>query len=169
MSVAFALGTYSLVSCYWVCGSVAGLCTMLRTGRSWVRFPMRSLKFSIELDLSAAVWPLTEISTRNHFGGKEKTGNLTAICESIALKIWEPQCLTLLWASMACYRDSFALLNCYSSSFLHLLISRTVCPESERRHDNVLPEHIRGGLRKEAIGIVDHRAKSHTRNIINMR
>jgi hypothetical protein len=61
---------------------------MLQTGRSPVRFPMRSLDFSIDLILPAALWPwstqsLTEMSTRNLPGNKEcparKADNLTAI------------------------------------------------------------------------------------------
>jgi hypothetical protein len=44
---------------------------MVQAGRSWGRFPMESLDFSIDLILSAALWPavstqpLTEMSTRN--------------------------------------------------------------------------------------------------------
>jgi hypothetical protein len=37
-------------------GSVDGLGTMLQAGRSRVRFPMKSLDFSIDLILSAALW-----------------------------------------------------------------------------------------------------------------
>jgi hypothetical protein len=48
--------------------------------------------------------PLTEMSTRNLPGGKGqpalKADNLTTICE--------PRRLTALWASTACYRDSFS-------------------------------------------------------------
>jgi hypothetical protein len=33
--------------------------------------------------------------------------HLTAICEAIVHKMWEPRRLTALWASTACYRDSF--------------------------------------------------------------
>jgi hypothetical protein len=55
--------------------------------------------------------PLTEVSTRNLTGGKRrpasKADNLTAICEPIFYKMCEPRFLTTLWASMACYRDSF--------------------------------------------------------------
>jgi hypothetical protein len=55
--------------------------------------------------------PLTEMSTRNLPGGKgwlaRGADNLTAICEPIVYKMWEPWHLTTLWAFMACYRDSF--------------------------------------------------------------
>jgi hypothetical protein len=66
---------------------------MLQAGRSRVLFPMRSLDFSIDLILAAALWPLgsthpvTEMSTRNLSGGKgrpaHKADNLTAICDPI--------------------------------------------------------------------------------------
>jgi hypothetical protein len=54
---------------------------------------------------------LTEISTRNLPGVKgrpaHQADNLTAICEPIVWKMWEPRRLTTLWASTARYRDSF--------------------------------------------------------------
>jgi hypothetical protein len=44
---------------------------------------------------------LTEMSTRNLPGGKRrparKADNLTAICELIVWKMWEPRRLTTLW------------------------------------------------------------------------
>jgi hypothetical protein len=50
-------------------------------------------------------------------GGKgrpvSKSDNLTAIYEPIVEKMWEPQHLTTLWASTACYRDTFILLYYY--------------------------------------------------------
>jgi hypothetical protein len=72
------------------------------------------------------------MSTRNLPGVKgrlaHKADNLTAICELIVWKIWEPQRLTTLWASMADYRDSFTFFFhhntttfCYIYSFIHLL------------------------------------------------
>jgi hypothetical protein len=58
--------------------------------------------------------PQTEMSTRNLPAGKgrpaRKADNLTAICEPIVYKMWEPRILTTLWVSTACYRDSFTFL-----------------------------------------------------------
>jgi hypothetical protein len=72
---------------------------MLQTGRSRVRFALRSTQ------------PLPEMNTRNLAGGRgrpaRKTDNLTAICEPIVWIIWEPRRLSTLWAFMACYRDIF--------------------------------------------------------------
>jgi hypothetical protein len=97
--------------------SVVGLGSMLQAGRSRIRFPVRSLDFTIDLILPAALWPLgstqplTEMSTSNLPGGKgrpaHKADNLTAICELTLWKMWEPRRLTNLWAFRACYRDIF--------------------------------------------------------------
>jgi hypothetical protein len=61
---------------------------------------------------------LTEMSTRNLPGDNgrptRKADNLTAICEPIVRKMWEPRRLTTLRASTACYMDSFTF-------FLHLM------------------------------------------------
>jgi hypothetical protein len=55
--------------------------------------------------------PLREMRTGNLPGGKgrssRKAGNLTAICDPIVYKMWEPLRLAALWASTAYYRDSF--------------------------------------------------------------
>jgi hypothetical protein len=65
---------------------------MLQAGRSGVRILMRSLNFSIDLILPAALalgstQPLTELSTRNLPEGKRRPAhgadNLTVICEPI--------------------------------------------------------------------------------------
>jgi hypothetical protein len=62
-----------------------------------------------------SIRPLTEMSTRNLPGGKwrpaRKAGNLTTICEPIIYKMWEPRRLTTLWASTACYSDTFSFLR----------------------------------------------------------
>jgi hypothetical protein len=58
---------------------------------------------------------LTEMSTRNILGGKGRTArkgdNLTAICEKIFQKMWEPRCLTILWASTAVTRIALPVFN----------------------------------------------------------
>jgi hypothetical protein len=38
-----------------------------------------------------------------------KADNLTAICDPIVSKMWEPRRPTPLWASTAWYRDSFTV------------------------------------------------------------
>jgi hypothetical protein len=47
---------------------------------------------------------LTEMSTRNIPGGEGRPApkaDITAICEPIVYKMWEPQHLTALWVSTA--------------------------------------------------------------------
>jgi hypothetical protein len=58
--------------------------------------------------------PLTDMSLGIFLGVKggrpaRKADSLTAIYEPIVWKMWEPRRLTTLWASTACYRDSFPL------------------------------------------------------------
>jgi hypothetical protein len=91
---------------------------MLQAGRSWVQFLIKSLDFSVDLILPAALWTLgliqslTEMNTRNFPGDKvwlaHKADNLTV--SQLSRKCGEAQHLTNLWASMACYRDSFTFL-----------------------------------------------------------
>jgi hypothetical protein len=55
--------------------------------------------------------PLNRNEYQESSWGKErparKADNLTTICEPIVYKMWEPRCLTTLWAFPACYMDSF--------------------------------------------------------------
>jgi hypothetical protein len=55
--------------------------------------------------------PIIEMNTRNLSWGKglpaRKADNLTATCELTVEKMWEPRHLITLWASTACYKDSF--------------------------------------------------------------
>jgi hypothetical protein len=69
-----------------------------------------------------ALWstqPLTEMSTRELPWGKgqpaRKAGNLTSIFEPTVKKMGERRRLTALWASPACYRDSFISMNVANS------------------------------------------------------
>jgi hypothetical protein len=56
---------------------------------------------------------LTEMIARNLPGGKgwpaHTADDLTGNCEPILQKMWQPRRLTTLWASMACFKDRFAL------------------------------------------------------------
>jgi hypothetical protein len=63
--------------------------------------------------------PLIEMNTRNFPLGMgvgeearpaRKADNLTAICETIVLEMYDYRRFTTLWASMTCYRDSFTSL-----------------------------------------------------------
>jgi hypothetical protein len=79
---------------------------MLQTGRSWVRFPMRSLNI---LDLPnrsslGFIQSLTEMSTRyrkimflgNRGRPVSKVDNITAICEPVVSTMVEPRRLSTL-------------------------------------------------------------------------
>jgi hypothetical protein len=75
---------------------------MLQARRSRVRFPNEVIAVLDLPDLSMALGltqPLTEISTKNLPGSKErparKADNLTAICEPIVYTMWVPEHLTL--------------------------------------------------------------------------
>jgi hypothetical protein len=62
------------------------------------------------------------VTTRRLLGGKgrqaRKADNLTAICEPIFQKVWEPQRLTTLWTSTACYRDSLPFFFTFTDSIV---------------------------------------------------
>jgi hypothetical protein len=77
----------------WHAVSAVGSGTMLQAGKSLIRFPVRSLKFLIDVTLPAATMdlgstqPLTEMSTRNlpveKWRPAHKVDKLTTICEPI--------------------------------------------------------------------------------------
>jgi hypothetical protein len=92
---------------------------MLQAGRSWDWIPDEVDFFNLPNPSSCtmalgATQTLTEMSTRNIPGGEgrpaHKADNLTAICEPIVYKMWEPQHLTTLWVSTARYRDTYTYL-----------------------------------------------------------
>jgi hypothetical protein len=95
---------------------------------------MRSLVFSIDIILPAALWalgstqPPTEMSTRNLPGDKgrptREADNLATIRKWIVYKMWEPRRLTILWVSTACFRDIFTYL--YKDTFTYALSSLTM-------------------------------------------
>jgi hypothetical protein len=124
------------------CGSIVGWGTMLQAGRSRDRIPDEVYFFSWPNPSSCTMalgstQPLTEMSTRNIPGGDgrpaRKADNLTAICEPIVYKMWEPQHLTTLWVSTAHYRDTFTfsldILNtaCSSSFFKLCCLINSFC------------------------------------------
>jgi hypothetical protein len=107
-------------------GSVVGWGTMLQIGRSRFRFQMWWLDLSIDLFLPHALRPWGRLSpvAEIFLGGKErpahKANNLTAICEPIVQKMWEPRPLTTLWAFTACCRVSFTFV--YEMNFLSVCL-----------------------------------------------
>jgi hypothetical protein len=93
---------------------------MLQAGKVVASIPDEVIRFFNLPNISnrtvtlGSTQPLTEMTTREVSGGKgrpaHKADNLTAICEPIVKKMWEPRRLTALWATTACYRDSFTFI-----------------------------------------------------------
>jgi hypothetical protein len=91
--------------------------TVIQPGKSWVRSQMMQFNLlnlpnpssrTIALGLAQ---PLTERGPGILLGGGKarptlKDENLTAICEPIVYKTWDPRRLTLLRPSKTCYSDS---------------------------------------------------------------
>jgi hypothetical protein len=123
------------------CGSVVGWGTMLQAGRSRGSIPDEVNGFfnwpnpSSRIMALGSTQPLTEMSTRNLPAGKGRpvcgADNLTATCESIVYKMWEPQHLTTLWAFMACYRDSFTFYLNFLSLQFSVLYIKIHCPSHQ--------------------------------------
>jgi hypothetical protein len=66
-----------------------------RKGAGYVPNDFTDFFFSIDRKLPGGLCPWGRLNL------------FTAICEPIVLKMWEPRRLTTLWASTACYTDSF--------------------------------------------------------------
>jgi hypothetical protein len=65
------------------------------------------VEFSVDLNLPAALWHTQRVTEIPGIfvDQAHKADNITAICEPIVYRMWEPQRLT----TTACYRDSFTL------------------------------------------------------------
>jgi hypothetical protein len=103
-------------------GCVVGWGTTLQAGSSRDQIPDEVDFFNLPNPSSrtmslGSTQPLTEMSTRNIPRGAgrpaRKADDLTAVCEPIVYKMWEPQHLTTLWVSTAGYRDTFTFFIYY--------------------------------------------------------
>jgi hypothetical protein len=107
-------------------GRVASSGTMPQAGRSRVRFLTRSWFFNWPNSSSrtmalGSTQPLTEMSSRNFLGGQGRPGGVYSWKPHRHLwgdvhKMWEPRRPTTLWASTACYRNTFNFLYTYTSN-----------------------------------------------------
>jgi hypothetical protein len=81
-----------------------------------LRFPMRSLEFSVDLIVPSALWLWVDsVSNRIEYQESE-ADNLTAICEPAVSEIWELRRPTTIWATTTFQRNSltfFAVRSIY--------------------------------------------------------
>jgi hypothetical protein len=87
---------------------------LLQTGRWRVQFPVKSLDFSVDLILPVALWHWAWLSLKQTLGMRGGWHlRLTALLPSVSRLYTEHP--TTLWASTACYRDSFTFFGMYMS------------------------------------------------------
>jgi hypothetical protein len=82
--------------------------------RSWLRHKPEG-RGSDSLILPAALWPRSRLSLWQKRAPEDPSGdkgrparkvhNLTAVCQAIVEKMWDPRRLRTVWASTACYRS----------------------------------------------------------------
>jgi hypothetical protein len=93
-------------------GRIVGLGTILQVGRLQLRFQMKSLDFSIDLNRTVALWPHYwlshyQVSSWGERRPARKAGNFTAMCKPIFYQILDPQRLATLRTSTIRLRGSF--------------------------------------------------------------
>jgi hypothetical protein len=100
-------------------GSIVGWGTMLQAGRSrGFRFLIKSLNFSFQVHYGSGFDLASNGNEYQESSWGVKGGRHVRLTTSLpSVNQWEPQPLTNLWASTACYKDSF------SHSLLHSVLS----------------------------------------------